>query len=279
MTDSDACAICLDTFTFPKILPCGHTFCFQCSEEISSEQRTIRCPLCRAKHNIPKAGIEQFITNYFVPVSKPEVKCVNCKMSAISDYCSVCHLHLCMICFKTHLHLKGNIESYDVDDDENDTENINLSFHMLFLQNVPTKYICKVESQFVVEIPQDHENRHMIYSMCPSRSGGIYLVANEVPCVLKFDRNGHLLERIHTPFQCINILEVEDGNLLGIFIVNRLILKYAYGGWSNFSPCLEYYPTGLAELSNGDIVVCGPEEIGVNEYVKPISHSPRTPKQ
>jgi hypothetical protein len=44
MEDSDARAICLDIFTFPKILPCGHTFCFQCFEEISSEQRRIPGP-------------------------------------------------------------------------------------------------------------------------------------------------------------------------------------------------------------------------------------------
>lgn len=58
----------------------------------------------------------------------------------------------------------------------------------------------------------------------------------------------------------------------GTFSINRLILKYAHGGWSNFSSCLECYPTGIAELSNGDIVVCGPEEVGENEYVKPTGH-------
>jgi hypothetical protein len=137
---------------------------------------------------------------------------------------------------------------------------LNLSLGMLFLQNVPTKYICKVESQFVVEIPQDDGNEHVIYSLCPSRSGGIYLVAYGVPYVLKFDKDGRLLDRIRTPSQCIDILEVKDGSLLGTFTIDRLILKYAYGGWSNFSLCLEYYPMGLAELSNGHIVACGPDK-------------------
>ena len=45
------CAICLETFLAPSVLPCTHTFCYMCLEDLQAScgQRPLNCPLCRQK--------------------------------------------------------------------------------------------------------------------------------------------------------------------------------------------------------------------------------------
>ena len=44
------CALCLEEFKQPKILPCSHTFCLQCLEELirTHPGNKFPCPECRA---------------------------------------------------------------------------------------------------------------------------------------------------------------------------------------------------------------------------------------
>ena len=59
------CAICLDRFNIPKILPCQHTFCSSpCLEGLVHPiTRYIKCPECRAEHRVPYEGIRGFPNN------------------------------------------------------------------------------------------------------------------------------------------------------------------------------------------------------------------------
>ncbi|XP_076094808.1 RING finger protein nhl-1-like [Mytilus galloprovincialis] len=59
------CAVCLDRFTNPKILPCQHTFCSTpCLEGLVHPiTRYIKCPECRAEHRVPYEGIRGFPNN------------------------------------------------------------------------------------------------------------------------------------------------------------------------------------------------------------------------
>ena len=42
------CSVCLDRLDHTsKVLPCQHTFCRRCLEEIVSTKRELRCPECR----------------------------------------------------------------------------------------------------------------------------------------------------------------------------------------------------------------------------------------
>ncbi len=45
------CALCLEPFTEPKQLPCTHTFCLQCLEQLVrlQPQNSFPCPECRAR--------------------------------------------------------------------------------------------------------------------------------------------------------------------------------------------------------------------------------------
>ena len=52
-----ACTVCLELFTEPKVLPCCHTFCKKCLEGIlekAEEKEKLVCPQCRTEHEVCK---------------------------------------------------------------------------------------------------------------------------------------------------------------------------------------------------------------------------------
>ncbi|XP_015114051.1 uncharacterized protein LOC107039101 isoform X2 [Diachasma alloeum] len=59
------CAICLDRYRNPKLLPCQHSFCMEpCMDGlIDYVRRQVKCPECRAEHRIPYQGVQAFPTN------------------------------------------------------------------------------------------------------------------------------------------------------------------------------------------------------------------------
>jgi hypothetical protein len=60
------CSICAELFTDPRLLPCLHTFCFQCLRDYydSLDTRELRCPVCREPHRCNSANeLDQLPTN------------------------------------------------------------------------------------------------------------------------------------------------------------------------------------------------------------------------
>lgn len=48
LNDLLECSVCLDRLdTSSKVLPCQHTFCKKCLEEIVQKHKELRCPECR----------------------------------------------------------------------------------------------------------------------------------------------------------------------------------------------------------------------------------------
>lgn len=72
------CCICLDIFTHPTSIPCGHNFCLECIEGFWDTKRKPECPLCKEKFkkrpplkiNCGFAEIieiyKRFVINYFL---------------------------------------------------------------------------------------------------------------------------------------------------------------------------------------------------------------------
>lgn len=53
LNDLLECSVCLERLdTSSKVLPCQHTFCKKCLEEIVSTHRELRCPECRVLVNV-----------------------------------------------------------------------------------------------------------------------------------------------------------------------------------------------------------------------------------
>lgn len=64
------CAICLDRYRNPKLLPCQHSFCMEpCMDGlVDYVRRQVKCPECRAEHRIPYQVRGLFNPDFF-PIS------------------------------------------------------------------------------------------------------------------------------------------------------------------------------------------------------------------
>ena len=118
-----SCSVCMSPFTDPKILPCFHTFCLHCLNELqrtSGKHGEITCPECRRKFQVPGSGYPQdlpanFRMNSLLDVMAIQkcnvagVKCGNCeKTSAQSFYCFKCCAFWCDDCIAAHNIIRAN---------------------------------------------------------------------------------------------------------------------------------------------------------------------------
>ena len=56
------CSICLEVYNTPRTLPCAHTFCLRCLEQLA-QQTSLRCAVCRKTHRVPASGVKDFPPN------------------------------------------------------------------------------------------------------------------------------------------------------------------------------------------------------------------------
>ena len=118
-----SCSVCMSPFTKPKILPCFHTFCLHCLNELqrtNGKHGEITCPECRRKFQVPGSGYPKdlpanFRMNSLLDVMAIQkcnvagVKCGNCdKTSAQSFYCFKCCAFWCDDCIAAHNIIRAN---------------------------------------------------------------------------------------------------------------------------------------------------------------------------
>ncbi|KAL8561497.1 hypothetical protein ACOMHN_011179 [Nucella lapillus] len=122
------CALCLQLYTEPKILPCQHTFCCGCLQKYLDHNRFLHwqciCPLCKKTSTVKEGvvaklpnnfvivGLLQFVgtdsdsaqgTDHGLPTERPGPACPLCEESRpCTDYCSNCRLWLCGSCKRSH---------------------------------------------------------------------------------------------------------------------------------------------------------------------------------
>ncbi|XP_026222246.1 E3 ubiquitin-protein ligase TRIM21-like [Anabas testudineus] len=61
--DQFLCSICLDVFTDPVSIPCGHNFCKTCITEYWNINVQCQCPVCKRRYNMrPELQINTFIS-------------------------------------------------------------------------------------------------------------------------------------------------------------------------------------------------------------------------
>ena len=106
------CSICLELFSDPRVLPCLHTYCLKCLQGLVSDQKSdLSCPQCRARHEIPKGGVTNFLCDISIlpeleaakvdTIKKEETKiCGLCTSGEVAvGYCRDCGEYLCECCY------------------------------------------------------------------------------------------------------------------------------------------------------------------------------------
>ena len=129
-------------YTDPKQLPCLHSFCLHCLNEIqrtSGRRDKIACPECRQEFNVPDNGnLNALPTNFRInslldvlaikECSTTGVKCGNCdERTKQSHYCFQCYAFWCEECIGLHNRMKANKDHYALaleDFQDQDFENI-----------------------------------------------------------------------------------------------------------------------------------------------------------
>jgi len=113
-TDNLTCPVCYQLFRNPKYLPCHHTYCEECLEQMRVKTK-ITCPECRKEAIVPPGGVNEFDNNFFVTrmmddfvlhrkiEGEEEVKCDECTAEdPVEAYCPDCNSFLCSVCNAYH---------------------------------------------------------------------------------------------------------------------------------------------------------------------------------
>ncbi|XP_074487475.1 E3 ubiquitin-protein ligase TRIM21-like [Sebastes fasciatus] len=162
--DQFLCSICLDVFTDPVTIPCGHNFCKNCITEHWNTSDQYLCPMCKKVFNTkPELHVNTFISEMVVQfrqsdqqktssssseqqVSKPgEVPCDVCtgtKLKALKS-CLVCLASYCETHLEPHLTASRLKRHQLIDPVEN------LEDRMCTKHDKPLELFCKTDQTCV----------------------------------------------------------------------------------------------------------------------------------
>ena len=114
------CSVCLNVYTDPKTLPCLHTFCCHCLNQLAERRvnrEPIPCPDCRTEINLPEgSNFDAFPSSFYlnrlrdivsVQHQGHQVLCSSCdKKSAATAFCFSCECFICEECRDLHSRIK-----------------------------------------------------------------------------------------------------------------------------------------------------------------------------
>ncbi|KAJ7392737.1 hypothetical protein OS493_010391 [Desmophyllum pertusum] len=111
------CAVCLEQYKEPKVLPCLHSFCKTCLAGLLNKQGKvwrINCPACRISVEIPQGKVDSLPANFFLnnlqsmialhgDSDRSNLECDNCDSGDPPvNRCTTCCHFLCNFCTAGH---------------------------------------------------------------------------------------------------------------------------------------------------------------------------------
>ncbi|XP_037621674.1 E3 ubiquitin-protein ligase TRIM39-like isoform X3 [Sebastes umbrosus] len=178
--DQFLCSICLDVFTDPVSIPCGHNFCKNCINEHWNTNDQYLCPMCKKVFNTrPELHVNTFISEMVVQFrqsaqqktssssqklcAKPgEVTCDVCtgtKLKALKS-CLVCMASYCETHLEPHLTMSGLKRHQLIDPVE-----VNLEGRMCTKHDKPLELFCKTDQTCVCMLC--HVLDHKMHDVVP----------------------------------------------------------------------------------------------------------------
>ena len=113
------CAVCLEHYTEPKVLPCLHYFCKKCIVMMASRKNPFRCPQCRIETKITIGNEDELLAAHFInrlediyatsrKVARKEIQCGLCSNSKnkAEAFCKQCGVYICKTCMLPHSRIK-----------------------------------------------------------------------------------------------------------------------------------------------------------------------------
>jgi len=115
------CQVCGNEFNAPKVLPCLHSFCFECLENSLSQSdigpgQAFLCPICKTQCVVPARGVRSMKSNIFLVTLQeffhnktldPDQQCEGCDSGrAARKKCIECTDWLCNQCCVMHVKVK-----------------------------------------------------------------------------------------------------------------------------------------------------------------------------
>ncbi|XP_039664296.1 E3 ubiquitin-protein ligase TRIM21-like [Perca fluviatilis] len=180
--DQFLCSICLDVFTDPVTIPCGHNFCKKCINEHWNINDQHLCPMCKEASNTrPDLRVNTFISEMVAQfrqsaqqkassssseqqVSKPgEVPCDVCtgtKLKALKS-CLVCLISYCETHLEPHLTASRLKRHQLIDPVEN------LEGRMCTKHDKPLELFCKTDQTCVCMLC--HVSDHKMHDVVPMK--------------------------------------------------------------------------------------------------------------
>lgn len=256
------CPICEYEFStpdkLPKILPCFHTICSPCIDNIIAStplnsDPTIKCPICRHGASVPKNGVQGFFDNFLrcAPQNSKEKTCDICGAGENYqlDYCKECNSLLCDSCQKNHHHQKKSKDEKS-DEEEDESEDKCPSDSSFFRDNsVKTTNLGNHGKTF------KWNNLESIRKIIPDDKNECWALTKQ-PYVTRFSRSGKetsrkCIDKIDNVLQ--DIARMSDGTLVLAFSNGEILLLN--GQALRYGTNTGNVPTALYAFQDGRLLI------------------------
>ena len=173
--DELKCGICLELFQDPRSLPCLHTFCRECIQRSLNENHSLKCPLCRAKHDLSEEGAGLLPVNQFALQELPlkrlqeqenKQKCGFCGEAVPPvAWCDDCGVLICKNCLDLHRKMVYLKSHSIVEREQASVEKLHVVSACLSHPGQVCKYLCSCFEMVCPECLLDKRHEDHSYNM------------------------------------------------------------------------------------------------------------------